>query len=205
MSQNERACEIIAELQQNKNEHMEELQTMCHKQLNSLIRCCQYKFFTVWSKEDFLNEAVSLVWKKCHLYDSSKGNFSTWFNSLAKNLYKTRYKQMKDSLEIKPLCLANKEGEEVNILDTLDEVKSCETEVISKETCKRIWDKFYVLPQDQRRAIELCRIEGYKPAEAAKMMGCKSADISRWINRGVKKIEEYLKEEEIFMDLDLSA
>ena len=201
MSTNDRACEIMQELQQNNNEHMVELQTICHTQLSSIIQKSQYKFFAVWSKEDFMNEAVSLVWKKCRSYDKNKGKFSTWFSTIVRNLYIDRYNQMKDSLDIKPLCTVNQDGEEVNILDTLNEVKSCETEVISKETCKRIMQQFQVLTKDQRSAIKLCRIEGYKPAEAAEMMGCKSADVSRWINRGLKKIEECLKEEEIYMDL----
>ena len=201
MNTNDRACEIMQELQQNNNVHMAELQTICHTQLNSIIKSSQYKFFAAWSKEDFMNEAVSLVWKRCRSYDPNKGKFSTWFSKIVKNLYINRYNQMKDSLEIRPLCSFNQDGEEVNILDTLDEVKSCESEVISKETCKRIWDNFQVLSRDQRSAIRLCRIEGYKPAEAAEMLGCKSADVSRWINRGLKRMEECLREEEIYMDL----
>ena len=201
MSTNDRACEIMQELQNNNNEHMEELQNLCHAQLRSIIKTSNFKFFAAWSKEDFMNEAVSLVWKKCRAYDLNKGNFSTWFRTIVKNLYIDRYNQMKDSLEIKPLCSFNQDGEEVNILDTLDEVKSCETEVISKETCQVIWEQFRVLTKEQRRAIELCRIEGYKPAEAAAIMGCKPADVSRWINRGLKKMEECLREEEIYMDL----
>ena len=201
MSTNDRACEIMQELQNNNNEHMEELQKLCYVQLGSIIKKNNYQFCVVWNKEDFMNEAVSHVWKKCRSYDATKGKFSTWFSKLVKNLYIDRYNQMKGSLEIKSLCSYNQDGEEVNILDTLDEVKSCEMEVISKETCQTIWDQFQVLTKEQRRAIELCRIEGYKPAEAAAIMGCKPADVSRWINRGLKKIEECLREEEIYMDL----
>ena len=201
MSTNDRACEIMQELQKNNNVHMAELQNICYAHLNCIISKGQYKFLAVWSQEDFMNEAVSHVWRKCRAYDPNKGKFSTWFTTLVKNLYINRYNQMKDSLEISPLYSVNQEGEEVNILDTIDNGNSCETEMISKETCKRIWDNFKGLSKEQRKAIKLCRIEGYKPAQAAEMMGCKSADVSRWINRGLKKIEECLREEEIYMDL----
>ena len=51
MSTNDRACEIMQELQNNNNEHMEELQNLCHAQLRSIIKTSNFKFFAAWSKE----------------------------------------------------------------------------------------------------------------------------------------------------------
>ena len=52
MSTSDRACEIMQELQNNNNEHMEELQNLCHAQLRSIIKTSNFKFFAAWSKEN---------------------------------------------------------------------------------------------------------------------------------------------------------
>ena len=195
----------MQELQQNNVEHMEELQDICVRQLNGIIKFGNFSFYTVWSKEDYMSEAISHMWKQRFKFDSNRGKFSTWFSKISINIYYDYYNKMKDAVDTNSLYAINQEGEEMNILESLGESRSCETEVISKEVCKKILDKLFILPADQRRAIDLCRIKGYKPGEAAVIMGCKASDVSRWINRGLKKIEAYLREDDLFRDYDLSA
>ena len=202
---NDRALEIIQEFQKNNYQHIEELKAICDSQLNMVIKCKQYNFFTDWDEDDFCSEVIGLVWEKRNEFDETRGSFFTWLGVLAKTVYNKCYKKMKKRLKTIPMYMPNEDGEEVNIVDTQIMTFSCETEVISKESCHRIWDKLDEIPENQRKAIQLCRIEGYKPAESADVMECNASDISRWLFRGVEKIEEYVRDEEFLTYIDISA
>lgn len=202
---NDRAFEVMQELQKDNYQHIEELHSICEAQLNKVIKAKQYTFFADWNEEDYRSEVISRIWHERNDFDKNRGEFSTWFTMIAKTVYKKHLKKMENQVETVSMYMPNEEGEEVNIAEAQLATFSSETEVLSKEACKRIWDKLHTIPQNQGKAIELCRIKGYKPAEAAKMMGCKSSDISRWLNRGVEKIEEYVRKEAILTEFGRSA
>ena len=194
---NSQAITIMHEIQQDDHSHIDELKEACYKQLSIVIHSKGYKFFSDWGEDDYRNEVLIRVWMDCNKFDEHRGSFSTWVDMLERTVYNKHIEKSKREVDTTPIFIQGEDEEEINVMDLFFNSKSCEEKVIACDSCQRIYKELYRLPTNQRQAIKLCRIGGYKPSEAARMMNCKSADISRWINRGVNKLEKFVEREEL--------
>lgn len=193
---NERAIAIMRELRNDNTSHFSELAAACDKQLNIVIRKRGYGFYADWSVEDFCAEAIESVWKKCKTFDENEGSFSAWFGKVAQNIYFKHCDKQKRTVDTVPMITETEEGSEVNIIDLQVFTNSCEDEVMDRMASERAMEAVDNLSENQREAIRLCNFEGYKPAEAAKIMGCKPDDVYRYLNRAKAKLEkEAIKED----------
>ena len=194
---NDKAIIIMHEIQQGNYLHMAELQEACNKQLSIVIYRKGYEFFADWDEDDYRSEVFIRVWNDCNKFDEYRGCFSTWVDMLERTVYNKHNEKAKREVNTTPMIIKGEDEEEMSILDLHLSSNNCEVEAIARDSCQRICDEVDRLPTNQRRAIKLCRINGYKPAESARMMECKSADISRWINRGLEKIEKFVEKEDL--------
>lgn len=67
-----------------------------------------------------------------------------------------------------------------------------ESRVLRREVLLRLYDELDRLPEPQRAAFVLCRIEGLDPAEAAKLCGVTAGALRVRLHRARKQVEEAL-------------
>ena len=194
---NERAAEVMRELGQDNYRHLSELKEACEEQLKIVIRTKKYSFFTDWDEDDYCSEVMNRVWEDRKNYDSTRGAFPTWLGVLERTVYCKHCEKMKTEVQTAPMIETDKDGNEINVLENQPAADSTEGQVIAKETCRQVLEELKSLPENQKKAIELCKIKGYKPAEAAEIMGCSAPDISRWLHRGLEKIKHFAERENL--------
>ena len=97
----------------------------------------------------------------------------------------------------------NENGEEASIIDLYHSTKSIEDMVLHNQSWEMVYEAINSLKENYRDVVMLCDVMNRKPHEAAVILGCKPADVSRWLNRAHKKLSAYAKEmglgEELFM------
>ena len=59
---------------------------------------------------------------------------------------------------------------------------------------RRMLDAIAALPEREREAFDLVRIQGLSQAEAAAVLGVSAATVNRWLNRGLQLLLEALED-----------
>ncbi len=149
------------------------------------------------SANDFIQTTLIRIWMKLDQYDQNKGSFATWLAKLVMTQYCNSIKKAKP--ETLPLYIDGEDGDLLCTADNYIASESPEDQVLEKQYIETVEDSLYKLPTNQGRALYLSG-QGLKPAKIAEVMGVNSADVSRWINRGRKKLKEDLERDSLSRD-----
>ncbi len=203
---NERTLELINSLlDEKKNGTYEkellwkEFYEMSINELKTKINCRNYLFASKQDQEDFEQEVMMIVFSKLKKYDPSRTKFSTWLETISSRIYFKKYKKEKVASERTATFLyedayANGDGE-MSYYSNYS--KSVEDEYFHNCDMEDIQNAIAGLKDNYREVFILCNIEGKKPGEAAKLLGCKVEDVYKWLHRANKKIAEYIMEKSL--------
>jgi len=159
-----------------------------------LIWSCCWKFMqNREDAEDCYVEAAARIWKGLESYKTG-GSFKSWICTVTVNVCRNvldaqnrRGKKITDSLNE----AVDDSGNELE--DAVpDEKADTEQSVIRKENLAEL--RYYIskLPEDQRQALVLVRLEGMSYAEAAEIEGVAEGTVKSRVNRAVRQLTEWM-------------
>lgn len=159
-----------------------------------LIWSCCWKFMQNREDvEDCYVEAAARIWKGLESYKTG-GSFKSWICTVTVNVCRNvldaqnrRGKKITDSLNE----AVDDSGNELE--DAVpDEKADTEQSVIRKENLAEL--RYYIskLPEDQRQALVLVRLEGMSYAEAAEIEGVAEGTVKSRVNRAVRQLAEWM-------------
>jgi RNA polymerase sigma-70 factor (ECF subfamily) len=159
-----------------------------------LIWSCCWKFMqNREDAEDCYVEAAARIWKGLESYKTG-GSFKSWICTVTVNVCRNvldaqnrRGKKITDSLNE----AVDDSGNELE--DAVpDEKADTEQSVIRKENLAEL--RYYIskLPEDQRQALVLVRLEGMSYAEAAEIEGVAEGTVKSRVNRAVRQLAEWM-------------
>ena len=159
-----------------------------------LIWSCCWKFMqNREDAEDCYVEAAARIWKGLESYKTG-GSFKSWICTVTVNVCRNvldaqnrRGKKITDSLNE----AVDDSGNELE--DAVpDEKADTEQSVIRKENLAEL--RYYIskLPEDQRQALVLVRLEGMSYAEAAEFEGVAEGTVKSRVNRAVRQLAEWM-------------
>ena len=160
-----------------------------------IIWSCCWKFMqNREDAEDCYVEAAARIWKGLASYNSNGGSFKSWIVTVTVNTCRNildaqnrRGKKITDSLNAE----INEKGDELE--DAVpDEKANTEQSVIKKENLAEL--RYYIsrLPEDQRQALVLVRLEGMSYAEAAETENVAEGTIKSRVNRAIKQLSDWM-------------
>ena len=159
-----------------------------------LIWSCCWKFMqNREDAEDCYVEAAARIWKGLESYKTG-GSFKSWICTVTVNVCRNvldaqnrRGKKITDSLNE----AVDDSGNELE--DAVpDEKADTEQSVIRKENLAEL--RYYIskLPEDQRQALVLVRLEGMSYTEAAEIEGVAEGTVKSRVNRAVRQLAEWM-------------
>lgn len=215
---NEKANNIIISLKNGVEKQKEELlwadlYQYCQSKVKAISRSLNYQFNSSYTEEDLHLDVMENLFVHYEKFDPEKGSFQGWFNSIVRNTYVTWYdKNFSDdkrrSVPTIPMYKLTDDGSEVNCIDDQVYQKGAEESFMHRSAWKELMKEMEMLPENYRKALELCGFQGLKPAEAAKELNCSPEDVYRWLNRARSKMNKATSQEvkdALFMELTVKS
>ena len=145
------------------------------------------------------------VWTERKKFNPNKAGFNKWLTVLSISIYQKHYNKFygKNARQVSTVSM-NVEcegGEEINLIDENCFEPSAEKRAFTKVFWNQFYDELDKMPENYRKVVKMCDLDGYKPAQAAKVLGCKAEDVSRWLQRAHKNLRKYIPIEEIYSEL----
>lgn len=205
---NERTLVIVNELVDMKGKSTYECEMLwcelyeeCIKELRKMVYKKHYTFASDYAQEDFEQDVMITIYKKLHEYDAMRAKVSTWIHMISANIYIKFYNERKrlkeKGFETISMYKENDDNEVINMIDLNKGSKSVEKEYFYKLSCERLYNAIYNLKDNYRDSVILCDMEGLKPREASKVLGCKNEDVYRHLNRAHNKLKRTILNEEL--------
>jgi RNA polymerase sigma-70 factor (ECF subfamily) len=139
--------------------------------------------------EDLVQEVFLYVFRKCNLYDSSKGSARSWLIQIAYTQAFLRRRKLKS------LCLYEARIEENHSSQPIEVTYDNTVEALFGRNCwKAILDD---LTCDQEQVLRLHFFEGYTFAEIAEKLGQSFANVRNHHYRGLEKLRKHLAGNEL--------
>ena len=135
---------------------------------------------------DLVQETMTNVWHKTHLFKPDKGSPSTWIFTIARNIRFDRLrknKKCKDDISADELWPILSEQN-----DSLDDGYSLDNDVLMQE----ISQYYAQLPDAQRIVIEKIYIEGKSQQEVSDALGVPLGTIKSRTRLALKKLKELI-------------
>lgn len=110
--------------------------------------------------EDLVQETLLTVWRKAHLYSSSRGAASTWIFTIARNL---RIDQLRRQ--------SNKPYEDLETVELESDLPLGSKVVEQHEIIARVTKALQALPPEQREVVRLSFVQDMPHAEISKTLG----------------------------------
>lgn len=143
------------------------------------------KLITKENNEDLEQEVYLKVWKNSHKY-KEQGTFSSWINTIAKNVSKDYLKSSAKKHE------QNSTSDETVVAVLKDKKATPELSLVKTERQERIVHAIKSLKPKFREVIVLCEILGYTYEECAKKIKCPTGTIKSRIYNAKKQLAESL-------------
>jgi RNA polymerase sigma-70 factor, ECF subfamily len=142
-----------------------------------------------YDTEDVIQEVLTQVWNKSHLYESNKGKPITWITTLARNraIDRVRSKQRRYRLSEdfgKQVVIYNEEYEQ-----------SAVDNILAEEKKKAVLEAMNHLTHDQREAISLNFFTDMTQNEVADRLEEPLGTIKARIRRGISRLENIYRDQ----------
>src|ERR1700738_1429025 len=124
--------------------------------------------------QDVLQEAMTRIWRKAHLFDASKGNAMVWRAGVPRNC------ALSQRAAAPP---PSSSLEEAGLL-TAVEARSSNDPVIAadvRQCLKKLNEKY-------RKCVTLIYLHGLSYEELAKQMGAHLGSVNSWVHRAVREL-----------------
>lgn len=135
--------------------------------------------------EEVVQDVFLQLWRNAHRYESSRGPLEPWLFTLARNraldyrrLKGERQRRREDAFEAQPLRSTAPNPEEV---------------VDSQRRAERVRASMRLLPERQRKAIELAFFEGLTHSEIARALSEPLGTVKSWIRTGLVRLRQSLE------------
>jgi RNA polymerase sigma-70 factor (ECF subfamily) len=188
----------LAEVEVSVREDMDLLERIAHKDsraFQDFYRKYSGLIFTAISNvlndhhdsEDVMQEVLTQIWNKAHLYEARKGKPLTWVTTMARNraIDRIRSKQRRSRL--------NNDFETESKTEQ-PEFEESSSELFEVEERSRIVRQAVAkLTEDQREAIKLAYFAGLTQAEVAERLNEPLGTVKARIRRGVSRLEGLVK------------
>lgn len=131
--------------------------------------------------DELTQDVFVKVWTKRHLLDSNQ-SFRSYLFSIAQHLVYDTYRKIS-----REEVLANK----VKLISTAS-YRHTEEDIYYKETGEMIQQAIELLPPQQRRVFQACKIEGRSYEEVARELNVSVSTVNGHIVKATKSVAEYL-------------
>lgn len=140
--------------------------------------------------EEVLQEVMSSLWRKAHLYHRGRGRPVTWLASMARNraIDRLRSKQRQSRLK-------SAYTEEMDVNPRGSTGLSGPEAASRRDTCKAVRSAVMELTDVQREAIEKVYFEGLTQQEIADQLGEPLGTVKARIRRGLAKLRKTVEVE----------
>lgn len=143
------------------------------------------RLITKETNEDLEQEVFLKVWKNSHKY-KEQGAFSSWINTIAKNVSKDYLKSAQKKFYDK----TKSQDEELNIIK--DKKATPELTLIHHEREKIIINAVESLKPKFKETVMLCEIYGYTYEQAAKKLKCPVGTVKSRLYNAKKELANIL-------------
>ena len=209
---NNMMCELIEVLTIKKGENPHNYEVCwktfydeCLKSLRAIVCKKHFEFNADWTQEDYEHDVMLKVFDKMDSYDSKCGHFITWFSTLSTRIYYKKYNKAKNEMAngnfTIPMYIENNDNDTINIIDHYKYSTSVEKDYFYNISSDKLYNAIANLKDNYRNVVMLCDIQGIKPKDAAKILGCKSEDVYRWLTRAHASLKTFIINEEMEEDL----
>lgn len=139
--------------------------------------------------EEVLQEVMSSLWRKAHLYHPGRGRPITWLASMARNraIDRLRSKQRQSKLK-------NAYTDEMDVNPRGSTGLSGPEAATRRDTCQAVRSAVMDLTDVQREAIEKVYFEGLTQQEIADQLGQPLGTVKARIRRGLAKLRKTVDE-----------
>lgn len=135
--------------------------------------------------EEVLQEVMSSLWRKAHLYHPGRGRPVTWLASMARNRAIDRLRSKQRQSRLKTAY-----GEEIDVVPRSATIPSGPEAASRRETCHAVRSAVLELTSVQREAIEKVYFEGLTQQEIADQLGQPLGTVKARIRRGLAKLRK---------------
>lgn len=135
--------------------------------------------------EEVLQEVMSSLWHKAHLYHEGRGRPITWLASTARNRAIDRLRSKKRQARLKEAY-----SSEAEMIRRGTMPVSGPEAASRRDTCRRVRSAVMELSEIQREAIEKVYFEGLSQQEIADQLGEPLGTVKARIRRGLAKLRQ---------------
>jgi len=132
--------------------------------------------------EDLVQETFIRVWNRVQSFDSQKGSIAPWILAVARNR----------AIDYLRSAQARHDPVELNQMDHPSLYSEMETDLLNRDSARRIQTAMQKLPDTQRQVIEFAYFEGLSQTEMAERMGQPLGTIKTWVRSALRVLREEL-------------
>jgi RNA polymerase sigma-70 factor (ECF subfamily) len=132
--------------------------------------------------EDLVQETFIRVWNRAQSFDAQKGSIAPWLLAVARNR----------AIDYLRSAQARHDPVELNQMDHPSLHREMETDLLNRDSARRIQTAMRKLPEPQRKVIELAYFEGLSQSEMADRMGQPLGTIKTWVRAALRVLREEL-------------
>lgn len=138
--------------------------------------------------EDAVQEVFLRVWRQPDSYDASRGRFATWLMSVVHNQCIDQLRKRR-----RPVVSLDQEESQERLNYLAEKAPGLEEEVWTKLKRQTIRQALDLLPEEQRKLIELAFFGGYTHSEIADSTGQPLGTVKSRIRQGLLKLKVILQ------------
>ncbi|HXP84198.1 MAG TPA: sigma-70 family RNA polymerase sigma factor [Bryobacteraceae bacterium] len=132
--------------------------------------------------EDLVQETFIRVWNRVQSFDAQKGSIAPWILAVARNR----------AIDYLRSAQARHDPMELNQMDHPSLYSEMESDLLNRDSARRVQTAMQKLPESQRQVIELAYFEGMSQSEMAERMGQPLGTIKTWVRTALRVLREEL-------------
>jgi RNA polymerase sigma-70 factor (ECF subfamily) len=137
--------------------------------------------------EDVVQEAFLALWRGAGRYDAARGSVRSWILGIVHN-------RAIDALR-RTLVHERRRASDEGLERTVASVERTDAQVISGDDARRVRSALDVLPQDQKRVVELAYFSGYTHTEIAEAIDAPLGTVKGRMRLGLQRMRHELDRE----------
>ncbi len=130
--------------------------------------------------EDVVQEAFLRLWRQAGRW-RAEAPVGAWLFRVTGNLSIDVLRRRRPTAELAP--------------DAVDAAPGVESRIWERQRARLVWRMVSELPERQRKALILCRLEGMSMAEAGQVLGCSVGAVESLLSRARHRLREQLEDE----------